>query len=84
MEAAGLTTERNISQHGRVNNRCSLDAAIARISCPCVMEDIDPGWVLQHPIHQQTFGGVKNSGYGRELGAHGIREFVNVRTIWVR
>jgi succinate-semialdehyde dehydrogenase len=73
----------NASQFGLSGNLWTSDVALARK----IARDLETGGVFINGVTASDpripIGGVKNSGYGRELSHFGAHAFVNAQTVWI-
>jgi succinate-semialdehyde dehydrogenase/glutarate-semialdehyde dehydrogenase len=61
-----------------MEDRVRAERLVAQIEAGAVFVN---GLVKSDP--RLPFGGIKRSGYGRELSEYGIREFVNIKSVWI-
>ena len=83
MENAGKLILASVTEQHRTHAEQLVTAvqqeiARRRLEAGCCFVN---GFVKSDP--RLPFGGIKESGYGRELSRHGIREFVNTKTVFV-
>jgi len=78
-EAIALSNDSDFGLAASVwsGNQAEIDRLQRELECGAVFANGNTASFFGLP-----FGGLKDSGYGRELGVNGIREFVNIKTLW--
>jgi len=79
-EASALANDTRFGLGASVWSRDSAEQERLINSLDCGMVFVN-GMVSSDP--RLPFGGIKNSGFGRELSVQGIRAFVNAKTVWI-